>query len=145
MSFIGEEKGYISASKKRGGETCFFYPQDLACDLKKGDYVRFNVDVNAKRREHYHLKAFNVEAMGRSNNTQQAKPLSRPSGVSNGGSTYARSVSEVKNNKEDLQEARMKRMEDLQEARMKRVEDMMAAMSLTLSQRSAVAGSSGSQ
>ena len=126
MTFISEEKGYISASKKRGGrsEPCFFYPQDLGCELKKGDYVCFDVNVNAKRQGHHHLKAFNVEAKGSSNNTQQAKTSARLSGVSNGDSASAHSTSGVRNN-----------MEDLYDARMKRMEDMMASMSLMLSQR----------
>ena len=102
------------------------------CELKKGDYVRFDVDVNAKRREHYHLKAFNVEAMGRSNNVQQVKTSARSSGVLNGDSTSAHSTSGVKNNKEDIRDARMERLEVMLEA-------------LMLSQRSTVAGSSGSQ
>ena len=60
------------------------------------------------------------------------KPFSRPSGVSNGGSTYARSVSGGKNNKEDPREARMDRLEAM-------LKEMM------VSQRSSVAGSSGNQ
>ena len=111
---------------------CFFYPQDLACELKKGDFVRFNVHVNAKRREHYHLKAFNVEAMGRSNNVQQVRTSVRPSGVSSGDSTSAHPTSGVKNNKEDIRDARMERLEVMLEA-------------LMLSQRSTVAGSAGNQ
>ena len=136
VTFISEEKGYISASKKRGGrsEPCFFYPQDLGCELKKGDYVCFDVNVNAKRQGHHLLKAFNVEAKGSSNNTQQAKTSARSSGVSNGDSASAHSTSGVRNN-----------MEDLHEARMKRMEDMMTSMALTLSQRPAVAGSDGNQ
>ena len=60
---IDGRKGLIVGRRKQGdrGELCFFYPQDLSRGLKKGDHVRFDVDLNEKRREYHHLKACNVQ------------------------------------------------------------------------------------
>jgi hypothetical protein len=70
---IEDKKGFIDGRSEHGGrdERCFFYPQDLLHTLKKGDQVRFHVDVTAKRRDHHHLKACKV--VKEEANPQQAR------------------------------------------------------------------------
>ena len=62
MLSVEDKKGFIEGHSEHGGrnEHCFFYPQDLLHTLKKGDQVRFHVDLIAKRRDHHHLKACKV-------------------------------------------------------------------------------------
>ena len=74
MLSVEDKKGFIDGrSEEHGGrdERCFFYPQDLLHTLKKGDQVRFHVDLTAKRRDHHHLKACKV--VREEANPQQAR------------------------------------------------------------------------
>ena len=70
---VEDKKGFIDGRSEHGGrdERCFFYPQDLLHTLKKGDQVRFHVDLTAKRRDHHHLKACKV--VREEANPQQAR------------------------------------------------------------------------
>ena len=70
---VEDKKGFIDGRSEHGGrdERCFFYPQDLLHTLKKGDQVRFHVDLTAKRRDHHHLKACKV--VKEEANPQQAR------------------------------------------------------------------------
>ena len=70
---VEDKKGFIDGRSEDGGrdQRCFFYPQDLVHTLKKGDQVRFHVDLSAKRRNHHHLKARKVVKEGA--NPQQAR------------------------------------------------------------------------
>ena len=75
---VEDKKGFIDGRSEHGGhdERCFFYPQDLVHTLKKGDQVRFHVDLTAKRRDHHHLKACKV--VREEANPQQARNKKSP-------------------------------------------------------------------
>ena len=75
---VEDKKGFIDGRSEHGGhdERCFFYPQDLVHTLKKGDQVRFHVDLTAKRRDHHHLKACKV--VREEANPQQARTKKAP-------------------------------------------------------------------
>ena len=75
---VEDKKGFIDGRSEHGGhdERCFFYPQDLVHTLKKGDQVRFHVDLSAKRRGHHHLKACKV--VKEEANPQQARTKKAP-------------------------------------------------------------------
>ncbi len=75
---VEDKKGLIDGRSEHGGhdERCFFYPQDLVHTLKKGDQVRFYVDLNVKRRGHHYPKACKV--VKEEANPQQARTKKAP-------------------------------------------------------------------